>query len=49
MNVNKGSYLNYKLRGKRGNTVYARRQEEAKPLIDERLRYKINKESHDGK
>lgn len=35
MNVNKGSYLNYKLRGKRGDTVYARRQEEAKPLIEE--------------
>ena len=35
MNVNKSSYLNYKLRGKRGDTVYARRQEEAKPLIEE--------------
>ena len=35
MNVNKGSYLNYKLRGKHGDTVYARRQEEAKPLIEE--------------
>ena len=35
MNVNKGSYLNYKLRGKRGDTVYAKRQEEAKPLIEE--------------
>ncbi len=35
MNVNKGSYLNYKLRGKRGDTVYAQRQEEAKPLIEE--------------
>lgn len=35
MNVNKGSYLNYKLRGKRGDTVYARREKEAKPLIEE--------------
>ena len=35
MNVNKSSYLNYKLRGKRGDTVYAKRQEEAKPLIEE--------------
>ncbi len=35
MNVNKGSYFNYKLRGKRGDTVYTRRQEEAKPLIEE--------------
>ncbi len=35
MNVNKSSYLNYKLRGKRGDTVYAQRQEEAKPLIEE--------------
>ena len=35
MNVNKSSYINYKLRGKRGDTVYAKRQEEAKPLIEE--------------
>ena len=35
MNVNKGSYLNYKLRGKRGDTVYARQEKEAKPLIEE--------------
>lgn len=35
MNVNKSSYLNYKLRGKRGDTVYTKRQEEAKPLIEE--------------
>ncbi|MDD6478962.1 MAG: IS3 family transposase, partial [Oscillospiraceae bacterium] len=35
MNVNKSSHLNYKLRGKRGDTVYAKRQEEAKPLIEE--------------
>ena len=35
MNVNKGSYLNYKLRGKRGDTVYAQREKEAKPLIED--------------
>ncbi len=41
MNINKGSYLNYKLRGKRGNTVYAKREKEAKPLI-EKVFYESN-------